>query len=85
MVCWQKNEKLRRSWDDSKELELMLKGKLRGNEDVVQDFEFGVWLVLERLTGGPGKYQSHVRAVVEQFLHAGFALSHLMRRILSLC
>ena len=41
MVCWQKNEKLRRSWDDSKELELVLKGKLRGNEVVVQDF--GVW------------------------------------------
>ena len=42
MVCWQKNEKLRCSWDDSNELELVLKGKLRGNEDVVQDFEFGV-------------------------------------------
>jgi hypothetical protein len=85
MVCWQKNEKLRRSWDDSKELALVLKGKLRDDEDVVKVFECGEWLVLECLTGGPGEYQSHVRPVVEQFLHAGLALSHLMRRILSLC
>jgi hypothetical protein len=83
MVCWQKNEKLRRSWDDSNEL--LLKGKLRGDEEVEEVFDCGDWLVRGRVSGGPGEYPSHVRPVEEHFLHAGFPLSHLMRRILSLC
>jgi hypothetical protein len=53
MVYWQKNEKLRRSWDDSNEL--VLSGKLRGDEDVVEMFDCGEWLVLGRMTVGPGE------------------------------
>jgi hypothetical protein len=53
MVYWQKNENLRRSCDDSNEL--VLNGKLRGDEDVVEVFDCGEWLVLGRMTGGLGE------------------------------
>ena len=60
---------------------LMLIGKRGGEEELF--FEEGVNERLElSLPDELGGYPSQARPVVEHFLHAGFALSHLIRRSL---
>jgi hypothetical protein len=85
-VCLQKKEKLRRSWASSRMLVLIV--IVRGDEELVSVEDVGERLELLFVSNGldePARYPSHVRPVVEHFLHAGLVLSHLIRRILRLC
>lgn len=56
-----------------------------GDEELVPVDDKLELLVVSDGLDRPGGYPSHVRPVLEHFLHVGLALSHLIRRILRLC
>jgi hypothetical protein len=64
---------------------LVLIGKERYEEALDSEEDVSERLELLDVHDELGGYPSQVRPVLEHFWHAGFALSHLIRRILRLC